>query len=60
MLCIASEDDHAVNLKALNKDKLISNGQTILCLARSGGHMGFLEGVNADTTWFPKPALEFL
>lgn len=60
MLCIAAEDDFAVNVKALNKEKLISNGQTILCLAKAGGHIGFVEGTNADSTWFPKPALEFL
>ncbi|CAD8170646.1 unnamed protein product [Paramecium pentaurelia] len=60
MLCIAAKDDYAVNIKALSLDKLISNKQTIVCLAKSGGHIGFLEGLNADSTWFPKPALEFL
>ncbi|CAD8174793.1 unnamed protein product [Paramecium octaurelia] len=60
MLCIAAKDDYAVNIKALSLNKLLSNKQTIVCLAKSGGHIGFLEGLNADSTWFPKPALEFL
>lgn len=60
MLCISAADDGVCHLKALCKDELIANGKTIVCLAKAGGHIGFLEGWKANKTWFPRPALEFL
>ncbi|CAD8166031.1 unnamed protein product [Paramecium octaurelia] len=60
MLCISAEDDGVCHLKGLGKEEMIQNGRTILCLAKAGGHIGFLEGWNASSFWFPKPAIEFL
>lgn len=60
MLCISSEDDGVCHIKGLGKEEIILNGKTILCLTKSGGHIGFLEGLMFDTIWFPKPAIEFL
>jgi len=48
MLCISAADDGVCHLKALCKDELISNGKTIVCLAKAGGHIGFLEGWKAN------------
>lgn len=48
------------HIKGLGKDEIILNGRTVLCLAKSGGHIGFLEGWMANSFWFPKPAIEFL
>jgi len=60
MLCISAEDDGVCHLKGLGKEEMIQNGRTILCLTKAGGHIGFLEGWNASSFWFPKPAIEFL
>jgi predicted alpha/beta-fold hydrolase len=60
MLCISAEDDGVCHLKGLGKEELLHNGNTILCLAKAGGHIGFLEGWRASEIWFPKPAMEFL
>lgn len=60
MLCISTGDDAVVHSKAICHDDMIVNGHTILCVAKTGGHIGFIEGWMANHIWFPTPAMEFL
>ncbi|CAD8166934.1 unnamed protein product [Paramecium octaurelia] len=59
-LCICTEDDDVCHIKALQENLLQESAKNIICVAKAGGHIGFLEGWKTESIWFPKPAMEYL
>ena len=53
-------DDGACHKKSIATHEILLNDKAHLCVAKRGGHLGFLEGWNLKKSWFSRASVEFL
>jgi uncharacterized protein len=59
LLLLSARDDPVVQYKKVPLEKVEGNTKVIFASTRTGGHVGFFEGLVKPKRWYPKPCIEF-
>lgn len=59
-LSLSTLDDPVITKDCIPYDSFQKNPNLLLAVTRTGGHVGWYEGLHTPQRWYPKPTMEFL
>ncbi|KAL3689612.1 hypothetical protein R1sor_015921 [Riccia sorocarpa] len=59
LLCVSAEDDPVCTKEAIPYDECRVNPNIVLAITKHGGHLGFFEGLGANSLWYIRALTEF-
>jgi len=59
-LSLSTLDDPVITKDCIPYESFKKNPNTLLAVTRTGGHIGWFEGLQNPQRWYPKPTMEFL
>jgi predicted alpha/beta-fold hydrolase len=59
-MSISALDDPVITPDCIPYESFKKNPNTLLVVTRTGGHIGWFQGLHTPQRWYPKPTMEFL